>query len=303
MNNDDLSDFETMLSDALGAHGDAIDGPSPTFSALLAARQRAVRRNVALSSLAVLGLGAGGLAFAAGTNDSVTQSIPAPSGTAQTPVTTSPKATDVPDATVAPALPTELTTTTTTAFEWFCRGALGTDDEGRELFADCVPIIEFVNSDWACTDRLGLDEIGRVRFGTCEPVGQLGSLPGTDDSSQYDLGVVQPLRYTVQAGDYAIKIADSFCTTVDVLEHVNGWSDSSREFPGPDSQIMIPAFDGGEVCGTEYVIQSGDYPLLLTDENCVSLERLYIANANVEAFSTFVPGSVIIIPPTDADEC
>lgn len=48
-------------------------------------------------------------------------------------------------------------------------------------------------------------------------------------------------EYTVKAGDYGILIADRFGVSLQDLENVNGWSDASREFPGPGTVIKIPA--------------------------------------------------------------
>jgi LysM repeat protein len=53
-------------------------------------------------------------------------------------------------------------------------------------------------------------------------------------------------EYTVQAGDYPIKVAQQFGVSLDEMVAFNGWA-SYGEFPGPGETILIPP--GGVVPG------------------------------------------------------
>lgn len=295
----DATEFETELLDALTAHRERIDVTPPEFSTLLGARQRVVRRNVALSAAAVAVLGIGGVIVA---TDRAAVAPDAVSGPDLS-VALTPASTPVP-------LPSTETTdaTTTTSFaaaEWFCTGHLGTDDDGRELFADCTPIVEEGAVDWACTDRLGSDDVGRVRFSSCEPIGQLGPLPDPTDLIVIPEDI--PVRadvYTVEPGDYAIRVATANCVTIDDLEAANGWDDASADFPGPGNVILIPErFDEAPCASGAYTIQSGDISLTIADRFCVTVQDLDRANRDVDGYLGYLPGTEIIIPPSTADTC
>lgn len=136
-------------------------------------------------------------------------------------------------------------------------------------------------------------------------------------------------EYTVQAGDYGIKVANQFGVSLEDLQNVNGWSDASKEFPGPGTVIKIPA--GGTIAATEpaaaggeevatvtggeageaipdpgsnceagsHTVVAGDIPLKLVEQYDVTLEALQAANANNPAFGRFIPGEKIIIPAKD----
>ena len=139
--------------------------------------------------------------------------------------------------------------------------------------------------------------------------------------------------YTVQAGDYGIKVANQFGVSLEDLQNVNGWSDASKEFPGPGAVIKIPA--GGTVASAEtapsddevadaadvadavdaggevgeaipdpgdncvegsHTVVAGDIPLKLVEQYDVTLEALQAANASNPAYGRFIPGEKIIIP-------
>jgi LysM repeat protein len=141
-------------------------------------------------------------------------------------------------------------------------------------------------------------------------------------------------EYTVQAGDYGIKVANQFGVSLEDLENANGWSDASTEFPGPGTVIKIPAGGtiaaadtpvdtpaaadetGGEEVATvtggeageaipdpgsnceagSHTVAAGDIPLKLVEQYDVTLEALEAANANNPAYRRFIPGEKIIIP-------
>jgi len=121
--------------------------------------------------------------------------------------------------------------------DWFCTGPLGTDADGREIFADCGPIVEEGFVQWACTGRVGVDDIGRTRFAGCElapsPAG-----PGFEVVTP-DGSVVTP-TYTVRAGDDGLSVATAHCVTLEALEAANGWTDAALQFPPPGAVIRIP---------------------------------------------------------------
>lgn len=140
-------------------------------------------------------------------------------------------------------------------------------------------------------------------------------------------------EYTVQAGDYGIKVANQFGVSLEDLQNVNGWSDASKEFPGPGAVIKIPAggtvaaadtdttidTSGGEEVATvtggeageaipdpgsnceagSHTVVEGDIPLKLVEQYDVTLEALQAANANNPAYGRFIPGEKIIIPAKD----
>lgn len=158
---------------------------------------------------------------------------------------------------------------------------------------------------------------GETDYQTIAPATTSTTVPGEEA-----VGAEQ--EYTVQAGDYGIKVANQFGVSLEDLENVNGWSDASREFPAPGTVIRIPA--GGTTASTEadtagagdevaegdageaipdpgsnceagsHTVVSGDIPLKLVEQYDVTLEALNEANANNPAYQRFIPGEKIIIP-------
>ena len=141
--------------------------------------------------------------------------------------------------------------------------------------------------------------------------------------------------YEVQAGDYGIKVADQFGVSLADLENINGWSDASREFPGPGTIIKIPA--GGTTASatppeppaageTTAPAEAGEAaeagePIAELGDNCapgsytidaadtsrfrvaekfdVTVEAMDAANTGTNGYSAFYPGLVIVIPAKD----
>jgi LysM repeat protein len=133
-------------------------------------------------------------------------------------------------------------------------------------------------------------------------------------------------EYTVQPGDYGIKVANQFGVSLEDLQSINGWADASKEFPGPGAVIIIPAGgtaaapdtaaadgeeavtdtggeageaipDPGSNCEAgSHTVVAGDIPLKLVEQYDVTLEALEAANANNPAYGRFIPGEKIIIP-------
>ena len=129
-------------------------------------------------------------------------------------------------------------------------------------------------------------------------------------------------EYTVQAGDYPLKVANQFGVTVDELVAFNEWG-SVDEFPFPGTVIQIPPGatvpaattttiagpaaattapaatipDAGSNCGAgEYTIVDGDYEGKVASNFDVTVEALRAANANTAGYSSFYPGLTIVIP-------
>jgi len=137
--------------------------------------------------------------------------------------------------------------------------------------------------------------------------------------------------YTIQSGDYPLKVAQQFGVTVDELVAFNEWG-SANEFPFPGTVIKIPPGatvaaatpettaaaaapategaaatestapastipDAGDNCGAgEHIVEAGDIPISVAKKYDVTLDALNAANANNPAYGQFIPGQTIIIP-------
>lgn len=137
--------------------------------------------------------------------------------------------------------------------------------------------------------------------------------------------------YTIQSGDYPLKVAQQFGVTVDELVAFNEWG-SANEFPFPGTVIKIPPGatvaaatpettvaadpaaqaaatttastapastipDAGSNCGEgEHIVEAGDIPISVAKKYDVTLDALNAANADNPAYSQFIPGQKIIIP-------
>jgi LysM repeat protein len=160
--------------------------------------------------------------------------------------------------------------------------------------------------------------VGETSYATIAPATTSTTIAGETLSAEQE--------YTVQAGDYGIKVATQFGVSLQDLENINGWSDASREFPGPGTVIKIPAGstsastaaeattdetatdgetgtaipDPGSNCAAaSHTVVAGDIPLKLVELYSVSLDALNAANANNPAYQRFIPGDKIIIPAKD----
>ena len=134
-------------------------------------------------------------------------------------------------------------------------------------------------------------------------------------------------EYTVQSGDYPLKVANQFGVTVEELVAFNEWG-SVAEFPFPGTVIQIPPGgtiappttvapagatgdaattadstpaatipDAGSNCGEgEYTIADGDYEGKVATKFDVTVDALRAANANTSGYSAFYPGLKIVIP-------
>ncbi|MET0911467.1 MAG: LysM peptidoglycan-binding domain-containing protein [Ilumatobacteraceae bacterium] len=135
-------------------------------------------------------------------------------------------------------------------------------------------------------------------------------------------------EYTIQSGDYPLKVANQFGVSVDELVAFNEWG-SVDEFPFPGTVIQIPPGatiagattttiaaattgggaaatttapavtipDAGDNCGEgEYTIVDGDYEGKVAANFDVTVDALRAANASTSGYSAFYPGLTIVIP-------
>ncbi len=137
--------------------------------------------------------------------------------------------------------------------------------------------------------------------------------------------------YTVQSGDWPLRVADLFGVSLQDLISYNGWV-SEQEFPFPGTEIKIPpggtapatgggaaaddgveSVTGGEVeaagdtipdAGSNcepgsYVIEAGDFPLRVADKFDVTVDALNAANVGTNGYGAFGVGVTIVIPAKD----
>lgn len=180
------------------------------------------------------------------------------------------------------------------------------------LFAACGA------SDDASPSRSTVDlNNGSTAFVVKEPTptstGPAVNEDGTTGASQ---------EYTVQAGDYPIKVADQFGVPLQDLVNFNGWA-SEAEFPFPGSVIKIPPGavaasepteepvaeetteepgdtipEAGDNCAEgSYTIAADDTTRIsVADKFDVTVEALDAANAGTPGYAAFYPGLEIVIP-------
>lgn len=181
----------------------------------------------------------------------------------------------------------------------------------------------------ACgSDTLGVAttvvQVTPTNFATIPPVAS--TLPGTTTSLPQG-AVGQEQKYTVQAGDSPLAVANKFSIALTTLLAYNGWV-SPSQFPYPGTQILIPAQAinpsvttpasgstgtgsttqnstsntvvstagcGSHPAGT-YVIQSGDSLFSIRKKFCVSLSALFAANGWSDSSVVLLVGKTINIP-------
>ena len=131
--------------------------------------------------------------------------------------------------------------------------------------------------------------------------------------------------YTVQAGDYGLKVAKLFGLTWDELRAYNAWDDqndfpqpggtvrippgsalptttlappSTSGAPGPTSSTTAPPTTVDASAGGTYTIKDGDIPIRVAQSFDITLEQLAAANGWSGEPSTwpFIVGKTIKIP-------
>lgn len=301
--NADLQHFEATIREAVEEHGSTLDTTAPEFGALIAGRNRRTHRSLAAATGVVALIGLGGIVLATSRSGTPTEPVgDAITDDAPT-LVPSTDSSDVDDTSAGSvALPPAGTMPSTVPIEYSCTDPIGEDQLGRQLFGSCEPRPDGVDGDFACVERLGTEN-GFVLFARCEPVGQLGAVPRADDEP----AVIPDRRtpYIVQAGDYGIKVAAEFCVSIADLEAANGWTDNSREFPFPGSEILIPdGYDEATCDLGSYTITSDDTSRIgVAEKFCISVQALDAANIDTDGYSGFFPGLEIVIPPSGDGIC
>jgi LysM repeat protein len=138
--------------------------------------------------------------------------------------------------------------------------------------------------------------------------------------------------YTVQAGDYPVKVATLYDVSLEELSNYNQWESDYSDFPSPGGTVRIPpnakfvnpdapeATDaetetlttesdssddesttsttlGGPCDPGTYTLETNDYPGGVAEKFGVSVEALNEANAATEGYDGFYVGLDIVIPP------
>lgn len=234
-----MNDTDFDLTDAFDRRAASAPTNRPDFATLLADRQSRTRRRTAVATVGILVVGISGMAAFAigGALDAPFADGPTPSGAA--PPTTAPGGFDAlwycegaADRSVAfPA-------TTTTAFPATTIGSTGVADgdpytpplEDSGYFRFCVQMGSTVSTN-EFDNRYPTTTI---LFDEQSPqTTTIIAFPVSTDTNEAE-------RYVVQAGDYAILIADKFGVALEDLIEFNGWN-SGAEFPFPGEVILIPS--------------------------------------------------------------
>ena len=137
--------------------------------------------------------------------------------------------------------------------------------------------------------------------------------------------------YTVEAGDYPVKVATLYEVDLDELRNFNQWESDYSDFPSVGGTVRIPPgakfinpnapettedeTEDTETDSTDddesatstvlagpcdpgtYTLESGDFPGGVAEKFDVSVEALNQANAATTGYGAFTVGLDIVIPP------
>ena len=157
---------------------------------------------------------------------------------------------------------------------------------------------------------------------TTTPVQNSGDTAGRSQVEQ---------AYTVQSGDYPVKVATLYDVDLDELSNFNQWEADYSDFPSVGGTVRIPPgakfvnpnapetteaeTDDTETTGGEddestsstalggpcdpgtYTLEEGDYPGGVAEKFDVTVEALNEANTATEGYAAFYVGLDIVIPP------
>ncbi len=154
----------------------------------------------------------------------------------------------------------------------------------------------------------------------------------TDDGVGEDGRSDLPQEYTVQPGDFPLRIANLYDISLEELANFNGWTPPNySEFPNIGGTVNIPpgalvpgaatqpeAGDTGDTDDTptepgavpattlpggdgecvpgDHVIVEGDFPVRVAEQYDITLEQLAAANQGNPAYQSFIVGQTIRIP-------
>lgn len=257
---------DAIIGRAISARASAAPSDVPDFANVLSDRQSRMRRKTAAAAAVLVAIGVSGMAaFAVGGGE--------PSSTADGPVGSDDAL--LAPSTTPPSHTTPVDGTVPGETIWFCEGAVDrftvlpattttspptttilvdgsipvpVDDtpfvpplEDSGYFRDC----HLVQADGGPA-ATSIDQFPTTTTTTTPPPGAAPEVtvttlivapPITGEVTDDRTG--SPQIYIVQAGDYAIRIADLFCVPLEDLLNFNGWATGS-EFPFPGQEISIP---------------------------------------------------------------
>lgn len=189
-------------------------------------------------------------------------------------------------------------------------------------------------SDAAGPSRSTVD-LSSTAFVTRPPETTTTTIVGTFDDSI----VAGEQEYTVQSGDFPLRVADLFGISVEDIGAYNAWAGctslSCPQFPGIGTPIKIPpgatnvnaaptvdtgveVVTGGEVeqptgdtipaSGSNcepgsYVVEDGDFEGRVATKFDVTVDALRAANANTPDYGVFYVGLPIVIPAKSDSDC
>jgi LysM repeat protein len=268
-----VTNIEQKLLDTFEERDDVEVVAPPAFDQVLAGRHQRTRRTTALASLAIITLGAGGIAAVTRVGDGTQSSAPP---AAQGETGTSPEARPLDDsepdvATNIPLVPGQEVVVASTALS-----AL------PPLYGTSLPSLSIALSytaqdgdsltsiaDDFCVPRRTIAEFNGLGFDAVVAPGQLIRIP---PDSHLWCGVPPDSAWIAPETTAVLAVpSEPPCTT-------------------PECGVRI------------HVVQAGDYPLRLAQQYCVPLHEIDTVNRGNDAYLQFVPGQLIFIPSSVIDE-
>jgi hypothetical protein len=143
---------------------------------------------------------------------------------------------------------------------------------------------------WACSSPIGSSDDGSITyFQSCEqqPVPADGRSPFATTTTLASIPFCTP---SVAVNETTIATDDVPCPEQTVEAPTTALVDRSSTI------TTVPCTPSG--CGLVYELQTGDYPLLIAEAFCVTLDELIAANGWSDIGEFGFPGDVIQIPPS-----
>ena len=231
----DDNDLHRRLDDAFASRSAGVHRTPPDLDDLVGRGQQKTRRTLVAGSLGVIVIGAVGISVFANS------------------ATTSPEARS--DA-LPPVDEVASTTVVTGRPVWSCVGPLGTSDDGAVAFYEsCTPADGSWSPSAPTTTVLSPDTtvmcVADTIPSTVEATTTIAYCGAPANAATTTTSIFDPNTtpctgpgclpgYTVQSGDYPLKVANLFCVSVDELAAANGWGADATEFPFPGTVIRIP---------------------------------------------------------------